>query len=259
MRLASETTAELDQSSLMPLGFRDSPEGSVPPILPGGSQSQSVFVKLKTRIMGTEQEALHYPVQSYHPQGMSKLQKITHFMAVFDILFFFATIIASVSIENAVSELRPIQLDVNENGSVSFSYSNKDELRAVWDYLYIQHYESDTLYNAVYMVLVVLVVTYFIIEVWLLCVLIRGSTERSLAHCKKWFWWRMSLILMTLMVAATDLYKMQYTFTLLLFVPLCLYRILLVVVVLHLIAEYTGERGPNNKDVVSMPWNTLHA
>lgn len=172
-------------------------------------------------------------------------------------------------------------------------------------------FAASTLYNAVYMSLVVIAVTYLIVEVWLCCVLIRGATEvspnstlsfllhfkkaqemnlqnfkfifiqnhekrrwhsakliitklpsflhwrtlnkklfslfhfmqRSLAHCKQWFWWRVALMLLTATVAGVELaVHLQTTFTLLIFIPLNIFRMSLLALVLQLIRQYQREK-----------------
>ncbi|OXA55286.1 uncharacterized protein LOC110848127 [Folsomia candida] len=180
---------------------------------------------------------------SPNQEKMSRLQVMCYYLSIFDIFFYFGTIIVSVAVEHSVTELRPMKLQFNDNGTLSFSLSEKNELMAIWDYLYSRHYSSSSVYNAVYMSLVVIAVTYLIIEVWLCCLLIRGAKERSVLFCKKWFWWRIAIMVLTVVVAASDLYQMQYTLTLLIFIPLNVFRMAFIVLVLHLIGEYTGERG----------------
>jgi len=184
-------------------------------------------------------------------QLLTGLQRTCFWLAIIDVLFYFSTIISCVVIEHVVSNKRPIKFEIQETGititePVRLPYGN-DDLMALWDYLSTEHYTSAWLYNVVYFIVLTILVSYLILEIWLCCALIRGATERSLGHCQRWFWWRFAVILATIAVGASDIYQMQFTYSLLLWVPLTLFRIFAIMIVHKFIRQLREEAKLHEK------------
>jgi len=109
-----------------------------------------------------------------------------------------------------------------KGGSHNFHFV--DEGKAVW--IHVSHFvkrvseKSTGLGYFVYMSLMVLLMAYFILEVWLCCVLVRAANEKRPAFCTKWLVWRIGLLLITLALTAINLAQMQYTVSDILVQPL---------------------------------------
>jgi len=184
-----------------------------------------------------------------NPFCCTSIRKGAKRIAVIDIVLFFLTLIVSVGLEWSLFHSVPMRLvlfgeddgsagsgglvvntssEIMDFDAISMQASNPresvkggsnfhfvDDGKAVW--IHVSHFvkrvseKSTGLGYLVYMSLMVLLMGYFILEVWLCCVLVRAANEKRPQFCTKWLVWRIGLLLITLALTAINLAQMQYT------------------------------------------------
>jgi len=182
-----------------------------------------------------------------NPFCCTSIRKGAKRIAVIDIVLFFITLIVSVGLEWSLFNSVPMRLvlfgeddgggvvnmsaassEITDFNAIAMQASNPresvksgshfhfvDEGKAVW--IHVSHFvkriseKSTGLGYLVYMSLMILLMGYFILEVWLCCVLVRAANEKRPQFCTKWLVWRIGLFLITLALTGINLAQMQYT------------------------------------------------
>ncbi|OXA55279.1 uncharacterized protein LOC110848813 [Folsomia candida] len=169
-------------------------------------------------------------------------------IAIIDIVLFFITLAVSVGLEWSLFNSIPMRLVLFDDGVTSAETYEETSImddkekhmvgKAVW--IHVSHaIKSLSEYNhtmgySLYMGLLIFMMGYFILEVWLCCILIRAASERRPEFCRKWIILRTILLIITLAFTGINLAQMQYTVTDIVAVPLNLLRIYSIFVVIQL-------------------------
>lgn len=181
-------------------------------------------------------------------------------VAIIDIILFFVTIVLAIGLEWSLFDSTPMRLpslfddetsqehEHFEESAImeasSRSSKGQDQMghgmvgKAIWviitDAIQSAREINMGLGYLFYMSFLIAMMSYFILEIWLCCILIRIATENRVQFCTKWFVGRSLVLIATLAMTGINLLQMQYTITDIIFQPLNLFRLYSIFVVIQL-------------------------
>jgi len=181
-----------------------------------------------------------------NPFCCTSIRKGAKRIAIIDIVLFFITLAVSVGLEWSLFNSIPMRLVLFDDGVTSAEtydeetpiMNDKEVGKAVW--IHVSHaIKSLSEYNStmgysLYMGILILMMGYFILEIWLCCILIRAATERRPEFCKKWLILRSIIIICTLALTGINVVQMQYNVFDIVALPLMVLRIYSIFVVIQL-------------------------
>jgi len=185
-----------------------------------------------------------------NPFCCTSIRKGAKRIAIIDIVLFFMTVVVAVGLEWSLFNSVPLRVRLFDDGTGSAEDYQETTImndkpgekhmvgKAIWIHVSnaIQHTReyNGTLGYLMYMGILVAITVYFILEIWLCCILIRAATEKRVQFCKKWLLFRIPMLIFTLTCTGINLAQNQYTVTDVVAQPLNLVRIYSIFVVFQL-------------------------
>lgn len=166
-----------------------------------------------------------------NPFCCTPIRKGAKRLAIIDIVLYFLTLVVSIALEWSYFQSIPISIQfLFVDPEVTATAQPPAEIgKAPWAHIgYLLKAGNDIhggLGFLLYILLLLFIMGFLILEIWLCCVLIRATTEKRPEFCSKWISWRLSLLMLTYIVILTDVAQMQITATDLLIQPLNILRL----------------------------------